>query len=94
MNYLKNVDNFVTSIENELNSYEITNFDMFIEKFRQQLDNNCKLDVPKESKRTVQNNPWITPGLIASIKHCHDLYKAWAKSRKVLCNEGEKDNRG
>ena len=89
-----NVDNFVTSIENELNFYEITNFDMFIEKFRQQLDNNCKLDVPKESKRTVQNNPWITPGLIASIKHCHDLYKAWAKSRKVLCNEGEKDNRG
>ena len=43
-----NVDNFDTSIENELNSYEITNFDMFIENFRQQLDNNfnCKLDVP------------------------------------------------
>ena len=40
-----------------------------------------------------KNNPWITPGLIASIKHFHDLYKAWAKSRKVLCNEGEKDSR-
>ena len=54
----------------------------------------CKLDVPKCSKRTMQNNPWITGGIIASIELCHGLYNLWVKSRKVKCKEGENDSKG
>ena len=42
----------------------------------------------------MQNNPWITGGIIASIQQCHGLYNLWDKSRKVKCKEGEKDSKG
>ena len=42
----------------------------------------------------MQNNPWITGGIIASINKCHDLYKEWVKARKVKCKEGETDSMG
>ena len=42
----------------------------------------------------MQNNPWITGGIIASIEQCHGLYNLWVKSRKVKCKEGENDSKG
>ena len=58
------------------------------------LERTCKLDVPKCSKRTMQNNPWITGGIFASISQCHGVYNLWVKSRKVKFNEGENDSKG
>ena len=62
---------------------KIDDFGTFYKKFSTVLATTCKHDVPMGSKSTMQNNPWITGGLIVSINHCHDLYKEWVKARKV-----------
>ena len=72
-----NVDKFVEMLEEDLSSSSsIDDFGTFRQKFNTVLATTCNFDVPKCSKRTMQNNPWITGGLIVSINHCHDLYKA------------------
>ena len=82
-----NVDKFVEILEEDLSSCLLDDFGTFYQKFNTVLATTCKLDVPKCSKRTMQNNPWITGGLIVSINHCHHLYKAWVKARKVKCTK-------
>ena len=89
-----NVDNFVSSLQDEINDKEINDFSTFIDIFNDNLDKTCKLDVPKTTKRTIQNNPWITSGIIAAVNQCDKLYEAWAKYRKKKCKDGETDNRG
>ena len=89
-----NVDNFVSSLQDEINDKEINDFSTFIDIFNDNLDKTCKLDVPKTTKRTIQNNPWITSGIIAAVNQCDKLYDAWAKYRKKKCKDGETDNRG
>ena len=49
-----------------------------------------ELESPKCTKRTMRNNSWITPAIITSINHCHELYENWVKARKFKCNLGEK----
>ena len=68
-----NVDKFVETLSCELSSYTRDCFGTFINIFNKTLDQTCKLEKPKYSKRTMQNNPWITGGIIASINHCHEL---------------------
>ena len=79
-----NVDNFVSSLqdEHEIDDKEINDFSTFIDIFNDNLDKTCKLDVPKTTKRTIQNNPWITSGIIIAVNQCDKLYEAWAKYRK------------
>ena len=89
-----NVDNFASSLQDEINDKEINDFSTFIDIFNDNLDKTCKLDVPKTTKRTIQNNPWITSGIIAAVNQCDKLYEAWAKYRKKKCKDGETDNRG
>ena len=89
-----NVDRFIECLGEDIGKTDIDSFGKFTEIFQKNLDNTCKLKVPKTSKRTVQNNPWITSGIIASIKHCDELYYKWRKSRKKKCKEGELDDRG
>ena len=81
-------------LSSELSNYTRDCFGTFINIFDKTLDKTCKLEKPKQSKRTMQNNPWITGGIISSINHCHALYKEWVKSRKVRCEMGEKDTKG
>ena len=69
-------------------------FTEFHDIYKECIDRTCKLEVPKCSKRTVQNNPWITPGLIVSINHQHELYNDWVKARKVKCKLGEVCQKG
>ena len=88
-----NVEKFVETLGNELDKNEIENFSKFHEIYRECIDRTCKLEIPKSSKRTVQNNPWITPGLVFSIDSQHLLYEDWVKARKVKCKLGEVDNR-
>ena len=89
-----NVDKFLNELEHDLNHQVIENFTKFHDIFKECIDKSCKLETPKCSKRTVQNNPWITPGLIASITHQHQLYDDWVKVRDVKCKHGETDNKG
>ena len=72
-----NVDNFVSSLQDEINDKEINYFSIFIDIFNDNLDKTCKLDVPKTTKRTIKNNPWITSGIIAAVNQCDKLYEAW-----------------
>ena len=77
-----NVDNFVSSLQDEINDKEINDFSTFIDIFNDNLDKTCKLDVPKTTKRTILNNLWITSGIIVAVNQCDKLYGAWAKYRK------------
>ena len=88
------VDNFVSSLQDEINDKEINDFSTFIDIFNDNLDKTCKLDVPKTTKLTIQNNPWITSGIIVAVNQCDKLYEAWAKYRKKKCKDGETDNWG
>ena len=89
-----NVDKFIDVLSDELDKNVISDFTKFHDIYKECIDRTCKLEVPKCSKRTVQNNPWITPGLIASINHQHQLYNDWVKARKVKCKTGEICNKG
>ena len=89
-----NVTNFVSKLQEEIHKNEIDEFSSFIDIFDKKLDETCKLKIPKTSKRTVQNNPWITSGIIAAVSHCDNLYDEWCKSRKKICKNGETDDRG
>ena len=81
----KNVNNFVEALEVKLASEPPNNFTDFSSLFNQELDNACKLDKPKYSKRNAKNNPWITYGLISSINRKHELYDEWKKAQNQKC---------
>ena len=89
-----NVDKFSEALHNKLDTTPIDDFTRFHNAFKECIDETCKLAVPKTTKRTMQNNPWITSGLITSINHCNDLYEDWVKSRKIKCKLGETDRKG
>ena len=57
-----------------------TNFSDFTDLFTCTLDKHYKLNKPKTTKRTFQNNPWITEGIIDAIQRKHELKKIWTKS--------------
>ena len=74
----KNVDNFVKNLAEEFQEIPITdNFDIFTDTFATILDKNCKLKVPKTTKRTPLNNPWITMGIIEACNRKHELKAEW-----------------
>ncbi len=66
----------------------MTSVTSFYSLFNSELDNACKLEKPRCSKRTVQNNSWITPGIIASVNTKHELYNNWKKASKKKCAVG------
>ena len=66
-----------------------TNFSEFTKLFQSTLDANCKLAKPKVTKRTFENNPWITESLINAIEHKHELKKRWIKSKSKLNPDGD-----
>ncbi len=52
-------------------------FDNFLTIYQQCLDLSCKLSIPKTSRRSLTNNPWITFSLIDSIATKGKLYDDW-----------------
>ena len=80
-----NVAKFTEALSNELNAQQPEEFDKFHTVFIKQLDQACKLEQPKCSKRTAKNNPWITSGLIASVNKTHELKDIWIKAKKEKC---------
>ena len=74
-----NVNKFSEVLHKKLDVTPIDDFTSFHDVFKECIDETCKLTVPKTTKRTIQNNPWITSGLITSINHCNDLYEELGK---------------
>ena len=89
-----NVDKFAQTLSNSLDNTVMNCFDSFIDTFNTAFDKCFKLETPKCTKRTMQNNPWITPGIITSINHCHKLYDNWVKARRIKCKFSETDAKG
>ena len=79
------MNNFVEALEGKLANELPENFTDFSSLFNQELDNACKLDKPRHSKRNAKNNPWITSGLISSINRKHELYDDLKKARNKKC---------
>lgn len=79
-----NVAAFCDHLEETLaeNHNTIQSVGSFIKTFKSSVDSTCKLSVPKITKRNPISNPWITPGLIRSMKKKDELYKIWKKSLK------------
>ena len=63
-------------------------FEAFIDLFDDSVEDTCKEEVSSTSKRNSLNNPWITPGLLSSIKTKGLLYKSWRASKNSKNIEG------
>ena len=66
------------------------NFSTFFTEFSEAVDKFCKLERPRQTKRTATNNPWITDGIIQAIEKKTSLYKKWKKS----CNRQNPEGKG
>ena len=76
-----NIHSFVKELGPTLsNIIPSTNFSEFTDAFNNTLDKHCKLSKPKTTKRTPQNNLWITDGIIEAIQRKHELKTVWIKS--------------
>ena len=51
-----------------------TNFSTFLNKYKEYLDDTCKLAVPKKTVRNIINNTWITDSIISAIDKKDYLY--------------------
>ena len=52
-----------------MNDNMINDYGTFLNIFNDSLNKACKLEVSRTSKRTIQNNPRITSGIIVAISH-------------------------
>ncbi len=59
-----------------------SNFSEFTYIFGKALNLTCKLEKPKVTKRTYQNNPWITDSIITAIEKKHELKENWVRTIK------------
>ena len=64
-------------------------FEAFTDLIDESVDDTCKEEVSSTSKRNSLNNPWITPGLLNSIKTKGIHYKNWKSSKTTKNTEGD-----
>ena len=90
-NYSKeNIDKFYSSLRKNVRNFDhVEDFHSFMELYDKEIDDACKLSVPKSSKRTRVVNPWITTGIINSINVKNELYESWTKSKTHRLPEGD-----
>ena len=74
------IDNIFT------NRVETINY-TFFEKYKEYLDDTCKLAVPKKTVRNIINNPWITDSIISAIDKKDYFYSNW----KSTCTKKDPD---
>ena len=97
-----NIANFLYDIEswaNSTNHNEFTDekFDIYVESFKGKIEGNFRINESnfnKKSRRNMLVNPWITPGIIASVNQKHFYHTKWkdstTKSNKSGNSELEK----
>ena len=89
----RNTDSFVRKLEENYDSLigddpsNPTNFSTFFEKYKEYLDDTCKLAVPKKTVRNIINNPWITDSIISAIDKKDYFYSNW----KSTCTKKDPD---
>ena len=59
-----------------------TSFECFVNEIKAKVEEIFKVppETTKASKRNIYSNPWITPGIINSVRKKHQLYTKWRKS--------------
>ena len=89
-----NMDNFLRVISQELAENPPYNLDFiqFTNVLKDAVDKSFITESPIQSKRTRQTNPWITNGIITSVKQKHLLYKVWKKSKTKDNKSGNIDD--
>ena len=67
---INSFNEYAHEIEHTHITYTLENFDVFVSDIKQKVDEHFLVDEKsaKKSKRTLLLNPWITPGIIASVK--------------------------
>ena len=87
----KNTDKFVLNLKDSLNRINLSTitFTEFHDVFKENLDNTCKLQTPRCSKRNNMVNPWVTDSIIESIKIKRNLYQKWKKSKSSNKRNGD-----
>ena len=86
----ENLTRFTHDLEDKVNNLTPSvNFSEFTDLFENTLNKHCKLPKPKTTKRTTNNNPWITDSLINAIERKHELKKAWSKSKSKKLPSGD-----
>ncbi|KAL5255206.1 hypothetical protein ACHWQZ_G014595 [Mnemiopsis leidyi] len=77
----RNLQSFAQKLCTDLAGHQISNnFSCFVEIFNKALDDTCKLETPKVTKRTKIANPWITDSIISAVDRKHELKNDWIKS--------------
>ena len=80
-----NINKFLEEIESLSKcvlEYTEENFNTFVDSIKEKIEENFCVNEEsfKKSRRNFLVNPWITPGIIASINKKHFLHKRWKKS--------------
>ena len=81
------IDEFVNKIDESVFLknciYDTENFLKFIDTLKNEIEACFRVDEQqfKKSKRNFYVNPWITPGIIASIQKKHMYYKLWKRTQ-------------
>ena len=88
-----NVDKFAEKLTNDTENLipDESNLREFCTLFNDSIDETCKLNKPKTTRRNNIKNPWITIGLVQSIKTKHFLYKSWKCTVSHKNLEGDVD---
>ena len=93
-NYSKqNIQNFLADLETRDLLGENINkpdFPHFLNEFCDSMDQACKLQTPKTTKRNPNNNPWITHSIIDAVNEKQTLYLQWKKTCTNKCPNGDR----
>ena len=86
-----NIENFTSLLHNRTGDLKPNseNFSEFLQTFNDTIDEACKLNKPKTSKRNTKNNPWITTSIINAVNKKHELCKAWKKTMSSKQKRGD-----
>ena len=88
----KNIEALAQELSAELvDVYKELDFESFFLLFKNSIDQCCKLEKPRYSKRNPINNPWITDGIIDAIEHKNDLYIDWIRTKLSDTDPGDKN---
>ena len=81
-----NIDKFLDDMSQsfacEIPMYIESSFEIFVQKIKASIENTFKVESEQfsKSRRNIFENPWITPGIIASVNKKEYYFKQWKKS--------------
>jgi len=81
-NMNKFLEDMSLSMSDEISSYDEASFEKFAQKIKDHIEETFKIETENftQSRRNIFVNPWITPGIIASVGTKEFYYKQWKKS--------------